>query len=74
MAAKALSVSSDLDILAQKSVQTSVADTIEPIFRPISSVDLRHLQFFIPVENDTNIRGLSGKFPNISRKNFPVLP
>jgi hypothetical protein len=28
----------------------------------------------VEVEHSTYIRGLSGKLPNISRKNFPVLP
>ena len=53
MAAEALSVSSEFDIFAQKPVQTSVQETIEPIYRPIASVDQSDLQFLITAENDS---------------------
>ena len=55
MAAEALSVSSEFDIFEQKPVQTSVQETIETIYRPISLVDQSDLEFFIPAEHDTYI-------------------
>ena len=46
-------VSSEFDIFAQKPVQTFVQETTEIIFRPIASVDLSDMEFFIPAENHT---------------------
>ena len=55
MAADALSVSSEFDIFAQKTVQTSVQETIETIYKPIASVDQSDLEVLIPPEHDTYI-------------------
>ena len=55
MAPEALSVSFEFDILAHKTVQTSVQETIETIFRPIASVYQSDLEFFISAEHDTYI-------------------
>jgi len=55
MAADALSVSSEFDIFSQKPVQTSVQETIETIYRPITSVDQSDMEFLIPPEHDTYI-------------------
>jgi hypothetical protein len=46
MAAEALSVTSEFDIFAQK--PTSVQETIQNIFRPITSVDQSDLEFLFP--------------------------
>jgi len=45
MAADSLSVNSDVNILAQKTVQTLVQEMIETIFRHIASVEQSDLKF-----------------------------
>jgi len=75
MAVEALSVYSEFDIFAQKSVQTSVQETNEIIFRPIASVDQSDLEFFIAAEHDTyedlNIRQyFRGKLTRADGKDF----
>jgi hypothetical protein len=36
-------------------------------------IELKEKQFQVSAKHN-NIRGVSGKFPNVSHKNFPVLP
>ena len=54
MAAEALSVSSEFDIFAQKTVDVGAGDDQNHI-PPIVSVDQSDLEFFIPAEHDTYI-------------------
>ena len=50
---------------------------LNSLFCPVELSKCKHLGrvyvWSFPID-DKHIRGLSGKFPNISRKNFPVLP
>jgi hypothetical protein len=52
MAEEALSVTSEFDIFTQNPVQTSVQETIETIYRTITSVDQSDLEFLIPAEHN----------------------
>jgi hypothetical protein len=55
MAAKALCVSSEYVIFADRPVQTSTFDTPEVAYKTITSIDQSDLEFVIPPDNDTYI-------------------
>jgi len=49
-------ISSEFDIFAHKTEQTSVLGTIETAYKPIAPVDQNHLEFVIPADKDNYIR------------------
>jgi hypothetical protein len=55
MAAKAVYVSYEFDIFADRPLQTSTLNTVEIPYKPIASVDQSDLEFMIPENNDTYI-------------------
>jgi len=55
-AAEVASISSEFDIFAHKTVQTSVLGTIENAYKPIEPVEHNDLEFLIPGDKDSFIR------------------
>jgi len=51
-AAMIAAVSSESDIFAHRSIQTSELGTIQTAYKPIAPVDQNDLKFFIPSDND----------------------
>jgi len=50
-----VSLSSELDIFAPSSSQTSVVETTELTYKPIASAEQSVLEFLIPADNDTYV-------------------
>jgi len=55
MSANTVSVSSEFDIFASKSIHSAVADTTEVKYKPIPSVDQSDLEFLISSDDDMYI-------------------
>ena len=72
MAATLVDSSTFMDDLAAGAEDTNGAFTIYQFAALMLKISLR-MQNGHPTRNTSGIRGPSGKFPNISRKNFSVL-
>jgi len=48
-------VSSEFDIFARKTVQESILETLDVVYKTRASFDLSDLEFLIPADNDTYI-------------------
>jgi len=48
-AAEILTVSSEFDIFAHKTIQTSILETVETVYKPIAPVEQSDLEFLIPL-------------------------
>ena len=55
MAADVVSASTEFDIFATKSVQTSTLETTETTYNPIASLDQSDLKFLLSATHDTYI-------------------
>ena len=55
MAADVVSASTEFDIFATRTVQTSTLEMIKPTYNPIASLDQSDLEFLVPADQDTYI-------------------
>ena len=55
MAADVVSASTEFNIFATRTVQTSTLETLETSYNPIVSLDQSDLEFLLPADQDTYI-------------------